>query len=160
MNETLYSHLLHASYLIALPQRNKSTHILFEMLLGTVDIPLGSEKQTQIKQRYSISFNIPESFLLFYNTHKKFCIFKSFFPFVLFSYGFLRVRRGTNYTYVYSCSNGFPYSGPFLIFLYCKIFGAGSYDKFQQCTSQRHCFFREQLGISVIIKPRMFMHCH
>lgn len=79
MIETLYSHLLRTSYLVALPQRNKSTHILFEMLLGTVDILLGSEKQTQIKQRYSISFNIPESFLLVYNAHKKFCIFKYFF---------------------------------------------------------------------------------
>lgn len=52
MNETLYSHLLHTSYLVALPQRNNSTHILFEMLLGTVEIPLGFEKQAQIKQRY------------------------------------------------------------------------------------------------------------
>lgn len=146
MNETLYSHLLHTSYLIDLPQRNKSTHILFEMLLGTVDKPLGFEKQTQIRQRYSISSNIPESFLLAYNTQKNFCIFRLVFSLVLFSACFLKVRRGTNYIYAYCFSNGFPYSGPFEI-LYCKIFGAGSYDKFQQCTSQRHFFLRKRLGI-------------
>lgn len=116
MNETLYSHLLHTAYLIALPQRNKSIHIFFEMLLRTVAIPLGLEKQTQIKQKYSISSNIPESFLLAYNTHQKnLYIQVLFFSPVLFSASFLRVRRGTNYIYVYCYSNGFPYPGPFLI---------------------------------------------
>lgn len=58
MNETLYSHLLHASDPIALPQRNKSAHnSLFEMLLDTVDIPLCFQKQTQKKQSCSISSN-------------------------------------------------------------------------------------------------------
>lgn len=158
MNETLYSHLLHASYLIALPQRSKSTLILFEVLLDTVDIPLGFEIQTQIKQRYSISSNIRQSFLLVYNTRKNFCIF--FFSLVLFSAWFLRVRKGTNCICAYCCSNGFPYSGPFLVLLYCKIFGAGNCDKFEQCTSQRHCFSREQLGIAASLIQRMFMRCH